>query len=129
MRFAEPIDWRILDWPGHKILADFSFTLYAIHNPTLMLLRSTTTAVLGTDWIAAAASPVQWVALATAMTVTIGLAYALSRVTEAKVGAARRWVKSVEDALKQKFSEISEELSGADKFDEIVAQLTKKKKA
>lgn len=94
MRFAEPIDWRILDWPGHKILADFSFTLYAIHNPTLMLLRSTTTAVLGTDWIAAAASPVQWVALATAMTVTIGLAYALSRVTEAKVGAARRWVKS-----------------------------------
>lgn len=94
MRFAGPIDWRLLDWPGHKTLADFSFTLYAIHNPTLMLLRSTTTAVLGQDWIAGAASLVQWAALATAMTVTIGLAFALSQVAEGKVGAARRWVKS-----------------------------------
>ena len=94
MRFAGPIDWRLLDWPGHKTLADFSFTLYAIHNPTLMLLRSTTTAVLGTDWIAGAASPIQWEALATAMTVTIGLAFSLSQVSEGKVGAARRWVKS-----------------------------------
>jgi len=94
MRFSDRIDWGILDWRGHKTLADFSFTLYAIHNPTLMLLRATATLVLGPGWNAEAASPVQWAAMAAAMTLTIGLAYTLSRVTEGKVGAARRLVKS-----------------------------------
>ncbi len=94
MRFSDGIGWPILDWNGHKTLADFSFTLYAIHNPTLMLLRATTTAVLGPAWITAAASAAQWTALATSMALTIFFAYTLSRVTEGKVGEGRRLVKS-----------------------------------
>lgn len=90
MRFPDGERWRFLDWRGHQTLADFSFTLYAIHNPTLMLLRATTTAVLGKDWSAGAATPVQWLALALAMALTILLAWLLSFYTEKQVPAARR---------------------------------------
>lgn len=90
MRFHDGESWGLLHWSGHQTLADFSFTLYAIHNPTLMLLRATTTAVLGKDWSAGAATPVQWLALALAMALTIMLAWLLSFFTEKQVPAARR---------------------------------------
>ena len=91
MRFPGDERWRFLDWRGHQTLADFSFTLYAIHNPTLMLLRASATAVFGKDWSAGAATPVQWFALALAMSLTILLAWLLSFFTEKKVPAARRF--------------------------------------
>jgi len=89
----------MLDWHGHKTLADFTFTLYAIHNPTLMLLRATTTAVLGAGWIEGAAAPIQWVALSVAGALTILLAFALSRFTEGKVDIARRWAMAMLDKI------------------------------
>lgn len=95
IRFTKNLHWKFLDWHGHKTLADFSFTLYAIHNPTLMLLRAVTTAILGPDWSAEILSQTQWAALALSMSMTIALAYALSRFTEGQVGAARQYVKSV----------------------------------
>ena len=48
---------------------------------------------------------------------------------ETSLADARRWVATVENSLKQKFSEISDELDGDDGFDEIVSELTEKKKA
>jgi peptidoglycan/LPS O-acetylase OafA/YrhL len=99
MRFSDGPHWRLLDWHGHKSLADFTFTLYAIHNPTLMLLRATTTAVLGVDWIEGAAAPIQWAAFGVAVSLTILLAYALSRFTEGKVDAARRWASAMLDKI------------------------------
>jgi peptidoglycan/LPS O-acetylase OafA/YrhL len=90
MRFPTGEKWRFLNWSGHQTLADFSFTLYAIHNPTLMLLRTTATAILGKDWSAGVATPVQWLTLASAMFLTILLAWLLSFFTEKKVPAARR---------------------------------------
>jgi hypothetical protein len=48
---------------------------------------------------------------------------------ETSLTDARRWVTNVENSLKQKFAEISEELAGNDGFDEIVSTLAKKKKA
>jgi peptidoglycan/LPS O-acetylase OafA/YrhL len=90
MRFPGDEKWRFLDWRGHQTLADFSFTLYAIHNPTLMLLRASATAVFGKDWSAGAATPIQWFLLALAMFLTILLAWLLSFFTEKKVPVARR---------------------------------------
>jgi peptidoglycan/LPS O-acetylase OafA/YrhL len=94
MRFPGDEKWRFLDWRGHQTLADFSFTLYAIHNPTLMLLRASATAVLGKDWDwgAGSATLIQWFALGLAMSLTILLAWLLSFFTEKKVPAVRRFV-------------------------------------
>lgn len=94
INLTKNLDWKFLDWQGHKTLADFSFTLYAIHNPTLMLLRAITTAVLGPGWSVGFSTRDQWAALALAMSLTIALAYVMSRFTEGKVGAVRRYVKS-----------------------------------
>ena len=99
LRFSDGLHWRILDWRGHKILADFTFTLYAIHNPTLMLLRSTTTAVLGPDWIEGTTTPIQWAALCVTASLTILLAYTLSRFTEGKVDIARRRASAMLDNI------------------------------
>lgn len=94
LRFVDRLNWKWLGWRGHKVLADFSFTLYAIHNPTLLLSRAMITAVLGPTWSDGVAAPLQWVAMAVAMSLTIFLAYALSIFTEGEVGAARRLVKA-----------------------------------
>jgi peptidoglycan/LPS O-acetylase OafA/YrhL len=99
MRFSDGPHSPLLDWRGHKTLADFTFTLYAIHNPTLLLLRATTTAVLGPDWIEGAAAPIQWLALGAAAGLTILLAYALSRFTEGKVDVVRRWMSMSLDKI------------------------------
>ena len=99
MRFSDGPHWRLLDWHGHKSLADFTFTLYAIHNPTLMLLRATTTAVLGAGGIEGAAAPIQWAAFGVAVSLTILLAYALSRFTEGKVDTVRRWASAMLDKI------------------------------
>ena len=48
---------------------------------------------------------------------------------ETSLADARRWVATVENSLKQKFSEISDELDGDNDFDEMVSELTSKKKA
>jgi peptidoglycan/LPS O-acetylase OafA/YrhL len=95
MRFAASFEWRFLDWGLHKRLADFSFTLYAIHNPTIMLLRAFAVTTLGARTFDGAATDVQWLLLVGAMSLTILLAYALSRVTESKLGPARRALSAI----------------------------------
>lgn len=95
MRFSTNLGSRALDWPIHKQLADFSFTVYAVHAPILMFLRAAASLLLDKDWFARPAAPVQWAALAAAMTISVVLAYLLSRVTEAKVGPARRTLRDL----------------------------------
>jgi peptidoglycan/LPS O-acetylase OafA/YrhL len=90
LRFAPGAGWRFLAPRMHKHLADFSFTVYAIHTPLLMFLRAATTRFLDNDWLSSVAAPVQWQALATAVAIVLVVAFLLSRVTEAKTGVARR---------------------------------------
>lgn len=90
LRFAPGADWRFLAPRMHKHLADFSFTVYAIHTPLLMFLRAATTRLLDADWLRGVATPTQWWALSIAMSIVVIVAFFLSRVTEAKTGAARR---------------------------------------
>lgn len=90
LRFASMDKLGFLEWPIHKRLADFSFTVYAIHAPLLMFLRAAASHILGEDWLADPSTPTQWRLLATAMGVTLAFGFLLSLVTEAKVGAARR---------------------------------------
>lgn len=90
LRFSTREHWRVLDWRFHKTLADFSFTVYAIQAPTLVFLRAAASRYPEPGWVDGVATPAQWLFFFIAMALTIALAYALSRVTEAKVGPARR---------------------------------------
>jgi peptidoglycan/LPS O-acetylase OafA/YrhL len=74
----------------HKRLADFSFSLYSIHMPILILARAAVAVAMGRDWASELAKPVNYVVAAVVMAATCLAAYGFSRVTEAKTGAARR---------------------------------------
>jgi hypothetical protein len=47
---------------------------------------------------------------------------------ETSLSDARRWVTNIENTLKVQFAEISSALKSDDEFDQIVSQLSKKKK-
>lgn len=91
MRFAPDTGWALFQPSIHRRLADFTYTVYAIHTPLLVFLATAARKYLGADTMNGPPdTPAQWLALAGAMAIIIALGYMLSRVTEAKTGAARR---------------------------------------
>lgn len=90
LRFSAREGWRPLDLPIHKLLADFSYTLYAIHAPIIFFSRAGVNYALGQDWPARYGAWLQWTMLASIMALALAAAFGLSRLTEAKVDAARR---------------------------------------
>lgn len=76
----------------HVNLANFSFSLYCVHLPFLVLARAATTQLLGAEWLAQPATAAHWTLMLCVMAVIIAAAYGFSRLTEAQTGAARRWL-------------------------------------
>ncbi len=92
VRFSSEEGWRLLRPKLHRTLADFSFSLYSIHMPMLMLLRAGADSTMGRGWASQNATPLHWAAMAAAMAASIVVAYGFSRLTEAHTGAARRYL-------------------------------------
>jgi peptidoglycan/LPS O-acetylase OafA/YrhL len=101
LRFSTGVTWRPLVPRIHKQLADFSFTVYAIHNPSLLFIRAAATWLFGDAWLHHPATPGQWWALAVSMTIVLIVAFVLSRFTEAKTGAARRKLRQFVSRLER----------------------------
>lgn len=74
----------------HRPLADFSFSLYAIHMPIVIFARAFVGHVLGRDFATQLASGANYAVALAVATTAIASAYLFSRVTEANTGAARR---------------------------------------
>jgi len=86
-----------LRWKRHAPLADFSFSLYAIHMPVVILARAAVGHFLGRDWAVQLATGANY-AMALAVSATaLACAYGFSRVTEARTGAARRALRRLLD--------------------------------
>ena len=92
MRHSADEGWNALRPHFHKSLADFSFSLYSIHMPILILLRSVEDSVMGPEWAKQLATPAHWASLAVVMSICVAVAYVFSRFTEAHTGAARRYL-------------------------------------
>jgi peptidoglycan/LPS O-acetylase OafA/YrhL len=90
VRYSAPEGWSLLKPQLHKRLADFSFSLYSIHMPTLIFCRSLTDHLLGRGWAAELATPAHWGILSVVMMATIAAGYAFSRFTEARTSTARK---------------------------------------
>lgn len=73
-----------------------------VQSPTIIILRATISQLLGKSWLDEATSATQWMALAISMTITIALAYALSRVTEAKIRPLRGALRDFVDGLSRR---------------------------
>jgi peptidoglycan/LPS O-acetylase OafA/YrhL len=90
LRFAGTRMWPLLKSDMHGRLADFSFSVYAIHMPLLVFMRACLDKAFGAAWLTPPAAPLQWFALACAMGIAVAVAYVFSRLTEANTSAARR---------------------------------------
>jgi peptidoglycan/LPS O-acetylase OafA/YrhL len=93
LRFSTARTWPLLEADIHRQLADFSFSVYAIHMPVLVFLRSALAWSIGSSWLRQSAAPAQWLALFFAMSVTLIFAFGFSRATEANTGAFRRQLR------------------------------------
>jgi peptidoglycan/LPS O-acetylase OafA/YrhL len=76
----------------HKTLADFSFTLYCVHTPILMLYASLLMYGFGIGWHMTPETPHVVALTAAALPVSMLAAWAFSLLTERNTARVRRWV-------------------------------------
>lgn len=88
-----------LRWRMHAPLANFSFSLYAIHMPMIVFARAWIGQFLGRDWATELATPAHYAAALSVMFVTIVCGYGFSRLTEARTSEARRALRRLLDRL------------------------------
>lgn len=93
LRFCGGEMWPLLRSNLHRRLADFSFSVYAIHMPLLVFMRAGISRVLGDQWLEEPAALAQWTALAIVMSITLTIGYFFSLATEAHTSAARRMLR------------------------------------
>jgi len=99
LRFTRGAVWRPLRGEHHRRLADFSFTLYAIHAPLLLFMAAIVRHGLPASSYAREGAPLQWALMGASIAVVIVSAYVLSRVTETRTGATRRFLRRHIDRL------------------------------
>lgn len=84
--------YALLQSKMHKRLADFSFSLYAIHMPILIFARAAASGIMGETWVTQLAQPANYLLALIVMATIVLTALGFSRLTEAKTGAARRFL-------------------------------------
>ena len=95
LRFdAKPI-WRWCEWPVHRALSDFSYSLYALHMPVVVFLCAAAQHYLGFGFRTAPTTAAHWLAFAGVFMAAIGASWAFSRVTEAKTDRVRRFSRNL----------------------------------
>jgi peptidoglycan/LPS O-acetylase OafA/YrhL len=101
IRFSVPKGWGLLHTQVHSRLADFSFSLYCVHTPILVLVQGMADRAFGAGWSGALATPLHWWIMALAMTIAVAFGYVFSRFTEARTSDARRALRAALGRLKE----------------------------
>lgn len=78
----------------HRTLANFSFSLYVVHTPLLLMLAAIVVRFTSEAWLRQPATLAHYLLTLGAMAIAIGFGYVFSRFTEAHTGAARRVLRS-----------------------------------
>lgn len=92
--------FSLLQRKFHKPLADFSFSLYSIHMPLVVLALGAVGAAMGGGWAKELATPTHYGVAMGVMAATIAAAYGFSRLTEANTGAVRRALRARLDRIR-----------------------------
>ncbi len=98
-RDAPAEGFSALRWKGHASLANFSFSLYAVHMPLVIFARAAVGHFLGRDWATRLATTENYAAAVAVILATTAAAYGFSRLTEARTGAARRALSRMFDGI------------------------------
>lgn len=95
--------WALFRPRLHQHLANFSFSLYSVHVPVLILSLAVAERFYGAGWARELATPRHWATMGVAMSVAILTGYAFSLVTEAHTGAARRAIRTALQRLERRW--------------------------
>ncbi|WFP49541.1 acyltransferase family protein [Methylomonas sp. EFPC3] len=90
-----PANWRLLHWDGHSKLGGFSYSLYAVHVPLLMLLCAAMKNHFGFGWHDIPKSVNQFVAALSLVAVSLSFAWCLSLLTERHTYRVRSFVNGL----------------------------------
>ena len=86
--------FQILKSDWHKILADFSFSLYAVHMPILIFMRAASDQFFGERWVLQLAEFGNYVLATSVIGLTILGAFLFSRMSEARTAQLRRRLRA-----------------------------------
>ncbi len=86
--------WRWLHHPFHHAFANFSFSIYSIHMPILVLCRVLVDSTLGPTYALQPATLGNWGILFAVLAIVLLASYNFARLTEAQTGAARRFLSA-----------------------------------
>jgi peptidoglycan/LPS O-acetylase OafA/YrhL len=95
LRFDEGEGFALCRSKIHAKMADFSYTLYALHMPVLVWLWAISALLFGPDWRLQLATPGHYAFAVLALLVVLIVSYGLSRLTEARTGDLRSWLRRV----------------------------------
>jgi peptidoglycan/LPS O-acetylase OafA/YrhL len=87
--------FQILKSDWHRILADFSFSLYAVHMPLLIFMRAASDQVFGAGWVLQLAEAQNYMLAMSVISLTLFGAFLFSRVSEAKTAELRRKLRAI----------------------------------
>jgi len=98
LRFDPKPIWRWCDWPVHRALSDFSYSLYALHMPVVVFLCAAAQHWFGFGFRSAPTSVAHWLIFLATFIAAIGAAWLFSRATEAKTDIVRRAARGFFDS-------------------------------
>jgi peptidoglycan/LPS O-acetylase OafA/YrhL len=90
LRFADT-GFRFCALRLHKTMADFSYSLYAIHLPVLVFIWGLCDMFIRPGWRGELATPAHYAVAIGATLTVLAVAWLLSRATEARTDVVRRW--------------------------------------
>lgn len=92
LRFDESEGFSFCRWKHHAALSGFSYSLYAIHWPVMMWTLGVTLMIFGPGWNLQLATPLHYAVAIAALAFVILVAWAFSRITEARTDVLRLWI-------------------------------------
>ena len=92
----------------HKKLADFSFSLYAIHMPLLIFARAGAGQLMGETWVTQLAQPSNYLLALLIMAAILLIAWGFSRSTEARTGEARKLLRAALDRIAPSLASVAD---------------------
>jgi peptidoglycan/LPS O-acetylase OafA/YrhL len=87
--------FQILKSDWHRICADFSFSLYAVHMPLLIFMRAASDQVFGAGWVLQLAEAQNYMLAMSVIGLTLFGAFLFSRGSEAKTAELRRKLRAI----------------------------------
>jgi peptidoglycan/LPS O-acetylase OafA/YrhL len=79
---------------ANQAIAGFSYSLYALHVPVIMVFIAVSVRLTGFGWQTSAVSAGQWGAVALCIATAFAAAYLLSAAVEMRTAAVRRWLRA-----------------------------------